>query len=227
MSVMNLLVRMVIFLFSDTCKRHHTFLTLPEAFLAYKKGLHKFIDHRNGAFPKRFQLYELELNSGRGLWSTDPPKVMSDVTEALIGAAHLDRGYDGGQKAALHVAQPLMQSLSTLFCNDSNEFLGLLHPKQHLYEMTRGIISVKVHKRDTYQYKKLLSFAVHISDDGCDSGYIGVVRCKNILLVAVVEASRNRAMNIACELAIQVLKENPSITAQLQDLNETNLSCSV
>lgn len=164
------------------------------------------------------------MKSGRGLWSTDPPKVMSDVTESLIGAAHLDRGYDGGQKAALHVVQPLVQSLSTLFCNDSNEFLGLLHPKQHLYEMTGGIISVKVHKRDTYHHRKLLSVAVNISNDGSDSGYIGVVSCKNVLLVAVVEASRNRATNIACQLALQVLKENPFITAQLQDLGKDNLS---
>lgn len=40
------------------------------AYLGYNAGLQKFIDHRNIALPGRFESYKLDLESGRGLWST-------------------------------------------------------------------------------------------------------------------------------------------------------------
>ena len=40
------------------------------AYIGFTKGVHRFIDHRNMALPGRFQSYQLDLEMGRGLWST-------------------------------------------------------------------------------------------------------------------------------------------------------------
>ena len=140
----------------------------------------------------------------------------------MIGAAHVDSGFHVGQKAALHVIAPITETLSHLLTTDFSNLTGLLHPKQHLYEMTGGIISVKVYKEDAFlqfgDKSSLWNFGNHCGD----SGYVGTVTCKNLILGTVLETSRLAAMNVACEFAVQILKENPSIISQLQNIHSTS-----
>merc|ERR1712194_17389 len=155
-------------------------------------------------------------NSSSNFIKSDPPKAVPDVIEALIGAVHVDSGLHNGQKAALYVIAPLLQSLSDLLIDKSNNLSGLLHPKQNLYEMTGGIVSVRVYKVDRYHqlgYSMMWNFGNHSRDVG---GYVGVVRGKEVLLAAAVEPSKVAAINVACELVVQILKENPSIIFKLQ-----------
>ena len=97
------------------------------AYLGHRKGLHLFVDHRMSELPGRFESYKLQLS--RGLWCTDPPKVIPDVVESMIGVAHIDGGYQTGQDAALNVIAPLLQSISQLLTTDLNDLVGVLHPK--------------------------------------------------------------------------------------------------
>jgi len=189
------------------------------AYLGYAKGLHRFVDHRNAAFPGRFQSYELDLDMGRGLWSTDPPKVISDVVEALIGAVHVDSGFHYGQRAVQHVIKPLLQPISCLLTCEYNGLTSLLHPKQNLYEMSGGIISVRAYKEDAYHRLKFSSPLCNFGNRSCGgAGYVGVVRCKQIILATAVEKSKLAAINVVCELTVQILKEDPSIISRLQEL---------
>ena len=150
---------------------------------------------------------------------SDPPKVIPDVVEALIGAVHVDSGLHNGQKAALCVIEPLLQSLSHLLTSEFNNMTGLLHPKQNLYEMTGGIVSVRVYKEDVFRRlgfpSPLWNFG---SRSSCGVGYVGVVRCKQILLAAAMEHSKVAAINVVCELTVQILKETPSIISKLHDI---------
>jgi len=136
----------------------------------------------------------------------------------LIGAVHVDQGQFVAQKAAMHVINPLTQSISNLLADDYSKIVGLLHPKQNLYEMTAGIVSVRVYKKDLFLQLGLSPSLWNVGNCCNDAGYVGMVSCKRILLAAVLEASRNRAVNVACELAVQVLRGNPSIIAQLRTL---------
>ena len=140
---------------------------------------------------------------------SDPPKVVPDVVEALIGAVHVDSGLNNGQNAALHVIAPLLQSLSHLLAHDSSTGLGgLLHPKQNLYEISGGIVSVRVYKKDKYDqlgFPPMSNFGNQCNDVG---GYVGVVRCKQVLIATALESSKLAAINVSCELAVQILKED-------------------
>ena len=184
------------------------------AFVGQTKGLVPYIDHRNASFPRRFQSYQFDLDFGQGLWSTDPPKVIPDVVEALIGAVHVDAGLHIGQQAALYVIAPLIQSLSNLLTAEgSRNLTEILHPKQHLYEMTGGMVRVRVYKHDRFDvHPRVWNF-------GNGGEYIGVVTGKGVVIAAVVDNSREKAVNLSCELAVQILKENPDIMPHLRGVN--------
>ena len=49
--------------------------------------------------------------------------------------------------------------------------------------------------------------------------YIGVVTCEGVIIAAVVDNSREKAANLSCELAVQILKENPDIMPRLWGVN--------
>mmetsp|Transcript_26696 Transcript_26696/g.55738 ORF Transcript_26696/g.55738 Transcript_26696/m.55738 type:complete len:115 (-) Transcript_26696:1207-1551(-) len=105
--------------------------------------------------------------------------------------------------------------------NELNNLTSLLHPKQNLYEMTGGIISARVYKKDVFHKlgfpsPLLCEFGCYSSVDG--GGYVGVVKCKQVILSVAVEASKLAAVNVVCELTVQMLKERPHIISELQDM---------
>ena len=73
-------------------------------------------------------------------------------------------------------------------------------------------------KEDEFNQLGYSSTAWNFGNRSGDIGYVGTVACKNILLAAVLEPSRLGALNVACEFAVQILKENPSIISQLQEV---------
>lgn len=136
----------------------------------------------------------------------------------MIGAVHVDQGNYEAQQAALRIISPLTQSLLHLLTSDDSagHLAGILHPKQNLYEMTGGIVSVRTYKEEVFLQMGSLLWNFGNRSNGV--GYVGVVSCKQIPIAAVVEASRDAATNVACELAAHILNENPSIITRLQSL---------
>jgi endoribonuclease Dicer len=77
------------------------------AYLSLRSGLQRHLNHRDQTLPARIESYDYSVREhGRGLWGTDPPKAIADVVESLLGAVHVDGGFESGQKAALHVLSP-------------------------------------------------------------------------------------------------------------------------
>ena len=51
--------------------------------------------HCDSTLPDRLEAYEFQIKEQRhGIWSTDPPKVLADIVEALIGVAHIEGGLE-------------------------------------------------------------------------------------------------------------------------------------
>ena len=67
---------------------------------------------------------------------------------ALIGAVHVDQGVEAGQEAAAYVLRPLLDSVSKLLNNELRDLAGVIHPKQHLYELAADVINIKVIKEN-------------------------------------------------------------------------------
>lgn len=117
---------------------------------------------------------------------SDPPKVIPDVVEALIGAAHVDLGFNLGQQAALNVIEPIRQSISSISVSpdpSKGSLEGVLHPKQHLFELTNGIVRVRAYKSERCRRLGIVPSLVEIDPEG----YTGIVSCKGLIIAMVGE----------------------------------------
>lgn len=185
------------------------------AYIGHLNGVQRIIDHRMSELPGRFESYKFQLT--RGLWATDPPKVIPDVVESLIGAVHVDQGVEAGQEAAAYVLRPLLDSVSKLLNNDLQDWVGVIHPKQHLYELAADFVNIKVIKEDKCN-SMYLKDAVNLCGRKDGNGYVAIVGCKSMIIGAAIESSKTGAVNVACALVVEMLKAKPSLVSQLRGM---------
>lgn len=199
------------------------------AFLGYSKGLHKIIHHRDPSLPRRFEEFERNMGKqGRGLWGTDPPKVLPDVVEALFGSAHVDGGLDDGQNAALFVLRPILNAVSKELNDEDQSVLKhkahrMMHPKQGVHELAGRFLQVRSWREEV--------FATQYSDcpvwrgsqwgppNRQSNGAVGQVLCCGLNVVAVAEGTSHVAKNRACALAVHFFQRSPELLETVQRLS--------
>lgn len=114
------------------------------SYLGFSKDIHKYILHCDKSLPKRLDSYAFSMAEMKEfkLWYTDPPKIISDVVESLLGASHSDCGFEKGQDSALEVISPITkhilshlppQSSSLKDEHNNIRLFDLIQPKQMLY----------------------------------------------------------------------------------------------
>lgn len=205
------------------------------AYLGSRFELQKFINHRDHSLPSRLEEFERDMGPlGRGLWGTDPPKVLSDVVEALLGAAHVDGGILDGQKAALFLLDPVLQAVkdSILSSDEATTRMkarGMMHPKQVLHEMGGGILSLRSWREDKFALNEGAGSRCPVwrnhkwclaNPDG--NGAVGAVYCCGIRVVSVAENSSHIAKNRACALAVAFLRDcAPELIERLRGVFST------
>ena len=114
------------------------------AYQSVKTGLHKFIIHRDQYLPPRLEHYAWSIEGGRrGIWGTDPPKILSDVVESVLGAVHMDGGFDEGQTAVLSLMAPILKAMKETQCAKL-----LTHPKTSLNELGGLFLRINVTRED-------------------------------------------------------------------------------
>jgi hypothetical protein len=67
------------------------------------------------------------------LFLIDPPKAISDIVEAVLGAVHVDGGFCDGQAAALRLMSPIFNVL--LEARKEKKKISLKHPKKVMQEL--------------------------------------------------------------------------------------------
>jgi ERCC4-related helicase/dsRNA-specific ribonuclease len=185
-----------------------------------KIGFHVFINHRDQSLPSRLEHYDWTILQGRrGLWGSDPPKILADVLEAVVGAAHEDGGYEVGQKAARSLMRPIFDAVELL--NDPSK---LRHPITWLNEMGGGIFQVGIQREDMFVTAHGKDAAIWQNNqwrkgniDGTDP--VASVHSMDMRLLSVGERSLKNARNRACALIVAVLKQDPFLIDRLKKLN--------
>ena len=101
------------------------------AYLSVNGGLHRCISHENLSLPHRIRDFSEDISGKeqQSLWGTEPPKALADVVESLLGAAHIDGGYEAGQSAAAYVLRPMLTKVQRNL-ESSSSALAMMHPKQ-------------------------------------------------------------------------------------------------
>jgi dsRNA-specific ribonuclease len=91
----------------------------------------RWIKHCDPTFPGRFEEYNDQIVDPKyGIWSTRPPKVLADVVESLLGAAHREGGYVTGQRCALHVLAPITLAILQNDVTEQQSHYALMQPQQ-------------------------------------------------------------------------------------------------
>lgn len=179
------------------------------AYLSLRSGLQRHLNHRDPTLPARIESYDWSVReNGRGLWGTDPPKAMADVVESLLGAVHVDGGFESGQKAALHVLSPIQD----FFRSVEEPTAMIRHPKMCLLELGGELVSVSTWREEEYAQAKKSPTVWQgqgfgpVSRNGHKE--VASVQCLGVDLVSVSDLSRSSATNRACAMVLTALEGN-------------------
>jgi hypothetical protein len=150
---------------------------------------------------------------GKGLWSTGEfPKPMADLVESLLGAIHVDTGFEAGQRAVLHVLSPILA-----FYKESGS-PRISHPKRSLLEFGGDMFTLTTLTESEY-FKRHQGCEVWrglrlvpADRDGQDK--VALVRCLDFNLVAVADVSASSASSRASALVLQILESSPALSEQ-------------
>lgn len=187
------------------------------AYLACRERMQDIVRHADSTLPSRIESFFCDLRRNDwGLWTTDPPKVLADVVEAMLGAVHCGFGFDVGQRSALHVVSPILDAISAHVADNTSSGVSsisvtntMMNPRQVLFEIAP---SVKIRTLSEHEYA--LRFAsskavwkcgrfADASPNGDD--VICYISCCNATLLALSDHSSNAARNRCAGLLASAL----------------------
>lgn len=198
------------------------------AFLGYSEGLHQILSHRDPSLPRRFEEFQREIGKqGRGLWGTDPPKVLPDVVEALLGAAHEDGGLVQGQKAVLFVMRSILSAVKKqIDCEDPADIKAkvreLMHPKQVIHELAGRYLQLRSWRESAFAtqfptcpvWRGMQWGLPNTQSNDC----IGQVVCCGMNVIALSESTVHIAKNRVCAFAVSFFRRCPKLLENVQKM---------
>ena len=147
----------------------------------------------------------------------DPPKAISDIVEAILGAVHVDGGFEQGRRAAIHLLSPILNVL--LKSREDKRDISLRHPKKMLQELGGELLELhcclesEFYKRNAKTFVLLNGRWGHAHRDG--SNFVATVEFLGNVIVAVSDSSSVVGKNRACALVVRALQENPKLRESL------------
>jgi hypothetical protein len=147
----------------------------------------------------------------------DPPKVIADIMESLIGAIYVDVGLEAAMQACRNLLKPV---LDVVLVSTVPDTIVLEHPKKRLQELVGSLLVVDVTWEDAFQQQGTplvdgnhLRFA-----DPQGTHAIAYIHFMDTILLAVSDPSRAVARNKACAIMVQVLTCQVELLQRLQGL---------
>lgn len=103
------------------------------SYLAIRHKLHHIIRHKCHDLYIAMSKFETCVDT-KSMWDVPVPKVLADVSEALVGAVHLDSEWKASEESALHIISILTKVIQVTIDLGSFEetAISLMHPKQKL-----------------------------------------------------------------------------------------------
>jgi len=182
------------------------------AYLSVNGGLHRCISHENLSLPHRIRDFSEDISGKeqQSLWGTEPPKALADVVESLLGAAHIDGGYEAGQSAAAYVLRPMLTKVQRNL-ESSSSALAMMHPKQLMYEICGQTLKTRIWKEHEFTSKHpgalVYQGSNFVEPNAHGDGLVCQVTCCGVQLLAVLDSRHHVARNRACALIGAVFKD--------------------
>ena len=153
----------------------------------------------------------------------DPPKVLADVVESLLGAVHLDAGLSEGKQAALTILKPITTLLQSP--DNANCTARLNNPKTVMHILTGHCLCVATSKEEEFARKNASELVWqgdrwrHADEESVD--YVATISCFGINLLSIVESTKKSARNRVCAMAVALMEDDPELLAELQVMRGT------
>jgi dsRNA-specific ribonuclease len=190
------------------------------ALLSMKHRLPHFLNHRDQTLPGWMEAYYWRVQSGSGLWNTDPPKTVSDVAESILGAVHVDGGFFAGQAAAQKFFGPVFEIVKGAATDNGSLIRILKHPKRALQEMTGELLDLTSLNEATFaatfpDWNRVLYSErwERPMDEG--TSHVSAVTILDSPVVAVADESLSISKNQACLLFLKALEDNSNLALRL------------
>ena len=185
----------------------------------FKVGLHKLINHNDQSLPSKLENYQWSLEEGRAIWGSDPPKPLADVFEALVGAAHVDGGYDAGQLAVKTIMGSIFEAVES-FGGDAR---NLSHPITKLNQLAGHLFEIEVQREDDFVRRHGPEARLWTKDhwktgDKSGSSFVGTVHIMGEQIMSVVDPTWKGARNRACAFTVAALEKCPSIMQRWKEV---------
>jgi hypothetical protein len=183
--------------------------------LTFKSNMHQYLRHRDPSLDKRIQAYASAIETGRGLWGTDPPKPLADLTESILGAVHLHGGFLAGQKAALHVLKPVLDRLAT----DESDPLQLMrfrHPKKLLHERCGQLVTLVTTLDDGRHLENASDTDPSSTDAFRDPSTFAVDGQQRFVTSVMCHGECLLSVNRAAHVFLTMLDQNTELAARLK-----------
>lgn len=153
----------------------------------------------------------------------DPPKVLADVVEALLGAAHINGGFCEGKLAALAILTPITTLLRTpSYANCTSR---LNNPKTVMHALAGDSLCITVSKEEDFARTNPTELLWrgdewrHADEEAVD--YVATISCLGMNLLSIVETTRKSARNRACAMVAALMEDDPVLLAALQNVRGT------
>lgn len=151
----------------------------------------------------------------------DPPKVISDVVESLIGAVYVDAGFSSGRNAINHLLDPVFQHLAKP--RSSFDDIPLKHPKKLMQELGGSLLTIISSTERELATSKTEQLVWHGSGwrklDPKSQIYVAGIQFIGSDLVLVADSSPAVARSRACAFVVCMLEQEPDLLQRLRTVN--------
>jgi hypothetical protein len=151
----------------------------------------------------------------------EPPKPISDVFEAVLGAVHVDSDFYAGQAAAIQLMSPVFGVLKNTTKGSKGSSLSKIvkHPKKALQEMTGELVEIssctESQFRSSFPEEPVLfknRWKLAANDESC---YVSFTRILGSVVVAVADESLAVTRNRVSSLMQQIIEGRDDLMRRL------------
>lgn len=122
------------------------------SFLSLQSGIYKNIRHHDSSLSHRIDLYyQRVVEERRGIWGTEPLKVLADVMESILGAIYIDGGIQAGMQAALYMVSPVLE----LFQNIEDPSVLSHNPSRLIRNVAGSMVTLSKEESSGHVEQKL------------------------------------------------------------------------
>mmetsp|Transcript_7461 Transcript_7461/g.18867 ORF Transcript_7461/g.18867 Transcript_7461/m.18867 type:complete len:186 (-) Transcript_7461:1703-2260(-) len=144
----------------------------------------------------------------------------ADIVESLLGAAHVDGGFEAGQRAVYHALKPMFLAVKGATAEELQKYC--YHPKRNILSELGCLASVDTLMQESLAQNepnvRLWAEDAWVSPDSGGSKSVSILRCLDNPILAVSDAVMSSSINRVCAFVLAFLAENKKFLERTREM---------